>query len=255
VRLGKSKPRWRRWSLRLGAAAVASCALGGSLATVASAAPVQPAKPTASGYTPATRTLKMGMKGADIKRLQQRLASLGYYPGSEDGTFGMDTEEAVWAFQEVQGLHASGEITWPVEKALVYPKAPKRLVPNGGSTRVEVSLGRHVLYVYHHNKIALISHISPGGGYYYCSDGSCAYAHTPTGNFKTTWRAKGWETSPLGELYNPVFFYEGYAVHGDTYVPLNPVSHGCVRIPMDVANIYPGLVPTSGIPVYVRANG
>jgi peptidoglycan hydrolase-like protein with peptidoglycan-binding domain len=236
VRLGKNKPRWRRWSLRLGAAAVTSCALAGGLATVASAAPVQPAKPAAAGYTPASRTLKMGMKGSDIKRLQQRLASLGYYPGSADGSFGMDTEEAVWAFQEVQGLHASGEITWPVEKALVNPKAPKRLVPNGGSTRVEVSLGRHVLYVY-------------------CSDGSCAYAHTPTGNFKTTWRAKGWETSPLGELYNPVFFYEGYAVHGDTYVPLNPVSHGCVRIPMDVANIYPGLVPTSGIPVYVRANG
>jgi hypothetical protein len=38
-------------------------------------------------------------------------------------------------------------------------------------------------------------------------------------------------------------------------VPLAPVSHGCVRIPMDVANIYPGLVPKSGIPVYVRAKG
>jgi Putative peptidoglycan binding domain/L,D-transpeptidase catalytic domain len=228
------------------------------MAATAYAAPAQPGTPAAAaagGYTPASRTLKMGEHGADIKRLQQRLASLGYYPGSEDGTFGSDTEEAVWAFQEVQGLHVSGEITWPVEKALVYPKAPKALVPKGGSTRVEVSLGRHVLYVYHSNKIVLISHISSGGGYYYCSAGSCSYAHTPTGNFKTLWRVKGWHKSPLGELYNPVFFHGGYAVHGDTYVPLAPVSHGCVRIPMDVANIYPGLVPKNGIPVYVRATG
>ena len=258
MRFGKDHPARRRWTLGLGAAAITGCVLSGTMAATAYAAPAQPGRPAAAasgGYTPASRTLKMGMHGADIKRLQQRLASLGYYPGSADGNFGMNTEEAVWAFQEVQGLHASGVITWPVEKALVYPKAPKALVPKGGSTRVEVSLGRHVLYVYHSNKIVLISHISAGGGYYYCSDGSCSYAHTPTGNFKTLWRVKGWHTSPLGELYNPVFFYEGYAVHGDTYVPLNPVSHGCVRIPMDVANIYPGLVPKSGIPVYVRSKG
>jgi hypothetical protein len=52
-----------------------------------------------------------------------------------------------------------------------------------------------------------------------------------------------------------VFFYSGYAIHGDSYVPIQPVSHGCVRIPMDVANIFPGLVPANGIPVYVRARG
>ena len=62
-----------------------------------------------------------------------------------------------------------------------------------------------------------------------------------------------------------MFFYGGYPIHGDTYVPVQihgdtyvpvqPVSHGRVRIPMDVANIFPGLVPRNGIPVYVRANG
>ena len=37
-------------------------------------------------------------------------------------------------------------------------------------------------------------------------------------------------------MYNPTFFnYSGYAIHGDTYVPTRPVSHGCVRIPMDIA--------------------
>ena len=255
VRKGQSARRRR--ALGLSAAAITGTVLSGTMAAAAYAAPAQPAasgQAAAGGYTPASRTLKMGMHGADVKRLQRRLKQLGYYPGSTDGHFGMNTEEAVWAFQEVQNLHASGEITWPVEKKLVYPSAPKALVPHGGSTRVEISLGRHVLYVYHNRRIVLISHISSGGGYYYCDDG-CSYARTPTGNFRTTWRVKGWHTSPLGQMYNPVFFYSGYAVHGDTYVPLNPVSHGCVRIPMDVASIYPGLVPREGIPVYVRASG
>jgi peptidoglycan hydrolase-like protein with peptidoglycan-binding domain len=257
VKLRKCHSARRRWALGLSAAAVTGTVLSGTMAAAAYAAPAQPAtsgQAAASGYTPASRTLKMGMHGADVKRLQQRLEQLGYYPGSADGHFGMDTEEAVWAFQEVQNLHASGEITWPVEKKLVYPSVPKALVPHGGSTRVEISLGRHVLYVYHSNRVILISHISSGGGYYYC-DGGCSRAITPTGNFHTTWRVKGWHTSPLGQMYNPVFFYSGYAVHGDTYVPLNPVSHGCVRVPMDVASIYPGLVPREGIPVYVRAHG
>jgi peptidoglycan hydrolase-like protein with peptidoglycan-binding domain len=263
VKFRKGHSPRRRWALGLSAAAVTGTVLSGTMAVAAYAAPAQPAtagqaaiagRAAAGGYTPASRTLKMGMHGADIKRLQVRLRQLGYYPGAADGHFGMNTEEAVWAFQEVQNLHASGKITWPVEKKLVYPRTPKALVRRGGSTRVEISLGRHVLYVYHSNKIVLISHISSGGGYYYCDNG-CSRAITPTGNFHTTWRVRGWHTSPLGQMYNPVFFYRGYAVHGDTYVPLNPVSHGCVRVPMDVASIYPGLVPRKGIPVYVRASG
>jgi lipoprotein-anchoring transpeptidase ErfK/SrfK len=58
---------------------------------------------------------------------------------------------------------------------------------------------------------------------------------------------------PLGEMYNPVFFIgTAYAIHGDTDVPLVPVSHGCVRIPMDVAQFFHALVATPGTPVYVR---
>ena len=49
----------------------------------------------------------------------------------------------------------------------------------------------------------------------------------------------GWVTVPLGEMYNPVFFIgTAYAIHGDTDLPLQPVSHGCVRIPMDIAEIF-----------------
>jgi len=51
-----------------------------------------------------------------------------------------------------------------------------------------------------------------------------------------------------------VFFIDtAYAIHGDTYVPHKPVSHGCVRIPMALAAFFHTLVPTPGRPVYIRS--
>ena len=38
---------------------------------------------------------------------------------------------------------------------------------------------------------------------------------------------------------------------GDTYVPLQPASHGCVRIPMDIATFFHTMVSSSGTQVYV----
>ena len=93
-----------------------------------------------------------------------------------------------------------------------------------------------------------------GGGYYYCSPGGgCSYAITPAGNFKTTAYMPGWISVPLGAMYNSVFFIgTSYAIHGETYVPLQPVSHGCVRIPMDIAAFFHNLVAVPGTPVYIR---
>ena len=48
-------------------------------------------------------------------------------------------------------------------------------------------------------------------------------------------------------MYDPVFFIgTAFAIHGDTDVPLQPVSHGCVRIPMDIAAFFHTLVLTPG---------
>jgi len=194
------------------------------------------------------------MSGPDVRALQQRLAVLMYYPGPVDGQFGTDTLEAVWAFQEVQGLTVQNAVTAAMQRALAGPRLPVPLVPGGGSLRVEINLSDEVLVLYHDNQVALISHISSGGGYYYCNPGGgCAYAITPTGDFRTTEFMPGWITVPLGEMYNPEFFIDtAYAIHGDTYVPAYPVSHGCVRIPMDIAGFFHTLVPTPGTPVYIR---
>ncbi|HEX7995261.1 MAG TPA: L,D-transpeptidase family protein [Streptosporangiaceae bacterium] len=194
------------------------------------------------------------MVGADVRQLQTRLAALHYSPGVADGQFGQNTLEAVWAFQEIQGLAVTGGAGPYTRRALANPRSPDVLVPAGGALRVEIDLSRQVLILYQSSRVALISHISSGGGYYYCSpNGSCGYAITPTGDFQTTAYIPGWITVPLGQMYNPVFFIgTAYAIHGSASVPLQPVSHGCVRIPVIVAEVFHNLIRIPGTPVYIR---
>jgi Putative peptidoglycan binding domain/L,D-transpeptidase catalytic domain len=237
----------RTWIALLAVPAI-GIALVSSTVITASAAPATRAAPAASD-----QLARLGASGSSVLTLQRRLAQLKYYPGSIDGQFGASTLEAVWAFQEVQGLPGEDYVSSAMWRALDHPRSPQVLVPGGGSMRVEVNLAREVLVLYNHNQVELISHVSSGGHYYFCSDGSCGYAITPTGNYRTTVFMPGWVTVPLGEMYNPVFFIgTAFAIHGDTDVPLQPVSHGCVRIPMDIAAFFHTLVRTPGTPVYVR---
>jgi peptidoglycan hydrolase-like protein with peptidoglycan-binding domain len=213
------------------------------------------ARTKAAAATASTAMLQFGARGESVRSLQERLAALKYYPGTIDGQFGMDTQEAVWAFQETQGLPGEDYVSSAMWRALAHPRAPKVLVPGGGGNRIEVSLAREVLVLYKNNRPELISHVSSGGGYFFCNPGGGCnnQAITPTGDYRTTAFMPGWVTVPLGEMYNPVFFIgTAYAIHGDTEVPLQPVSHGCVRIPMDIAAFFHTLVQTPGTPVYVR---
>jgi L,D-transpeptidase catalytic domain/Putative peptidoglycan binding domain len=235
--------------------AVASVAWASPTAPSARTAPA--ARTAAAARTQAAaqaRALQPGMTGAKVKALQQRLAALKYYPGAIDGHFGTSTLEAVWAFYEVQGLAPHNYVSSAMKRALAHPRAPKVLVKHGGANRIEISLYREVLVLYRNNKVQLISHVSSGGHYYFCNPGGgCGYAVTPTGNFRTRVFMRGWVHVPLGEMFNPVFFIgTAYAIHGDTDVPLAPVSHGCVRIPMDIAAFFHKLVKIPGEPVYIR---
>ena len=140
------------------------------------------------------------------------------------------------------------------------PRGVQVPLPEWRVERIEVNLGTRVMILYRGGVVALISHISSGGGYYFdCGAYGCSQAITPTGNYFTTDYIPGWVQVPLGEMYNPVFFIGTvFAIHGDaTYgptggdVPLNPASHGCVRIPYDIAQFFHTLVATPGTPVYV----
>ena len=77
--------------------------------------------------------LRPGMRGRAVRLLQRRLAALKYYPGRVDGRFGSDTLEAVWAFQETQGLHAQDAVSPAMQRALASPRPPKVLVPTAAA--------------------------------------------------------------------------------------------------------------------------
>ena len=252
------------------AAAVAAIALGASTAGTALAAPSAGAKPAAAtasaatattaatvapaGYTAPRRTLAVGMTGADVKSAQKRLAALKYWPGPIDGQFGTSTQAAVWAFQEIKGIKVTGVIDSATKYRLAHPKTYKSPSYRGKrANRIEVSQALEVLVLFKNNKIWLISHVSSGGGYYYnCGSGGCSQAVTPNGTYNTTVYMSGWVKVPLGAMYNPVFFISTvFAIHGDDYVPRGPASHGCIRIPMGVANFFHKMVKKPGTQVHV----
>jgi len=252
------------------ALSAAAIAVAGFTSGAAPAAPVAFAKPAATtapaattlsttmaaaaAYVPPTRTLAPGMKGADVKALQQRLWSLKYYLGTIDGQFGGNTQAALWAFQEINGIKVTGVVDAATKNALVHPKAYKSPSYAGKrANRVEVSQALEVLVLFKNNTISLISHVSSGGGYYYnCGSAGCSRAVTPNGTYNTTVYMPGWVKVPLGEMYNPVFFISTvFAIHGDTYVPKGPASHGCVRVPMVVAGVFHKQFKTPGEQVHV----
>ncbi|MCU1455688.1 MAG: Peptidoglycan-binding domain 1 protein [Acidimicrobiales bacterium] len=207
--------------------------------TTAPALAAEPAGPLQSGST-GTRTMA----------LQVSLKAMGYDPGPPDGSFGLKSTLAVWAFQALHGLPSDGVVSPAVEKLILARPAQAMLRPALGPTHTEVDLTRQVLLVFRDGRPTLITHVSSGSQHPYCEGTNCGDAVTPVGRYRYQRRIAGWRTAPLGRLYNPVYFTGGIAVHGATSVPLHPASHGCVRIPMHIAEYFPGLV-ANGDPIEV----
>lgn len=69
-------------------------------------------RPTPRSYTPSTpstyRYLQLGTNHEDVKRLEARLKELGYFTGTPNNVFDAETEAAVLAFQERNGLWVDG---------------------------------------------------------------------------------------------------------------------------------------------------
>ncbi|WP_232835709.1 L,D-transpeptidase family protein [Actinocorallia populi] len=234
----------------LGATLLAGSLVLVPLAESASAAPASAPAATAARAAD-TPNLKTGSKGAAVERLQLRLRELHYDPGKADGRYGSSTRAAVWAFQKVNRLpvKASGLVGKKTWAALEDPRTPKPVTPKRlrEANRVEILIGRQLVVVYKKGRIALISHTSTGSGRY--EDG--AVSRTPRGNFRVERKIRGVRVAPLGTLYNPIYFYRGYALHGSPNVPLYPDSHGCARLPFGTDMKMFRMVPI-GWQVYVK---
>jgi hypothetical protein len=168
--------------------------------------------------------LALGARGASVSQLGRELQSLRY-AAPASAVFDSRMLDAVYAFQKVQGLPRTGAVDarfWRALGAAGIPR-PRYFRP---ANHLEVNKGRQVLYVVRGGRMALIVPISTAG---------LAGTFTPVGRFSIYRKVGGFDPSPLGTLFDPMYFTGGYAIHGNPSVPPYPASHGCVRIPMWVA--------------------
>lgn len=194
-------------------------------APTAQAAPAAPAAPT-------------------MQQVEQKLAALKYDVGPADGQTDDQTVSAIMAFQKTYGLERTGGLTNAVTAQIMATQGdPAPIAPNGEPNRIEISLGRQVLFLWQNGALTKILPVASGK----------SETPTPTGTFRIYRRISGWRTSSLGRLYNPQYFVGGYAVHGSTSVPAEPASAGCVRIPMSAAEWFPSQV-SIGMQVVILEN-
>ena len=230
-------------------------------ATTASTFAIIPLETTTSSSTtttteaPTTTTTAAAAAAANasiptVLKLQERLAELGYDIGTPDGKWGARTTYSLMAFQKVEGLVVDGQDGPQTQAALAAASPPEPMLPGGSPTRIEIDVARQVLFHWVDGSLARILPVSTGNNEHYCVDGECSVAVTPGGSFRIGRKAAGLEVAPLGELWWPMYFNGGIAIHGSPSVPAYPASHGCIRIPMYAAPTFYNQVP-AGTRVHV----
>lgn len=222
-----------RCRARFGALGVASLLAVALVAPVAGAAEPLAELGPINGFDPLVR-LAPESQGAEVERLQQALSDAGFYRQAIDGVFGVETALAVVAFHKYLGLERTS--TW---SALDWIRL--RLLPPSGipdrydePDRVEVDLGRQLIFIVRDHQIEGVLHTSTGGAYTYFSprNGRQVQASTPRGDFTLRWRQYGWVCDQATGwcVYNYWAFADFYGIHGYLSVPEFPASHGCVRV-------------------------
>jgi N-acetylmuramoyl-L-alanine amidase len=195
------------------------------------------------------RDLVSGLSGPDVLALKRQLAGLHYDVGSFTPSFGYDLTHAVITFQKVERLPRTGRWTKLERTRATHATAWRVRSPFSGLA-VEIDITRQVLVLSRGGVVQKIVDVSSGSEKPYVQEGAHNIAHTPRGHFAIGRRIDGLHISPLGELYRPAFFFEGYAIHGNGSVPSYPASHGCVRVTNpNMDRLFPILVP--GVPVTV----
>jgi lipoprotein-anchoring transpeptidase ErfK/SrfK len=175
--------------------------------------------------TAGARTLSIGSTGPDVAGLRNRLAELHVHVPAPSATFGSELYDGVVAFQKARGLERTGsadEATWRALSQDVVP-APRY---RGQGMHIEVSKSRQILMVVRNGQTVWYLPVSSGAG-----------GITPVGNYRILWKALA-TTTWLGPaiLYRTMTFHTHYAIHGFPSVPTYPASHGCVRVPIWLAD-------------------
>jgi lipoprotein-anchoring transpeptidase ErfK/SrfK len=182
-----------------------------------------------------TPLLSPGDSGAAVTALQQRLLALGYWIDGASGSYGQTTQQAVYAFQKLQGLPRTGIVDIQTSQRLSTARRP---TPRSTSGYVaEVDLAHQVIIIESNGVTQWVINTSTGSGNAYTLDGVRYTAQTPVGHFTVLRAIDGPDISPLGVLFRPRFFTNtGIAFHGSPSIPPFPASHGCVRMTNEAIN-------------------
>jgi hypothetical protein len=166
-------------------------------------------------------SLTFGARSPLVAQLLHRLGALGYEVPGITQEFDYDALESVYAFEKVENLDRTGVADATFWSHLDHPKAPepRYLLP---ASHIEVDKVHQVLYIVRNGQVKLISPVSTAG---------LPGRFTPVGRFSIYRKVPGFDPSPLGILYKPMYFTGGYAIHGNPSVPPYPASHGCIRVP------------------------
>jgi lipoprotein-anchoring transpeptidase ErfK/SrfK len=186
----------------------------------------------------------------DHREAEQRLKDLGYWTGKIDGSWDVASRNALIAFQKVERLKPTGQLTRMTFYKLMSANRP---APRETEVaHIEVDLVRQVLFVVDDTgTVTRVLPVSTGNGKEFYSEGWARDAITHPGRYQVRQKIPGWKKSALGEMYYPVYFMYGTAIHGSKSVPTKPASHGCVRIPMFAAKEFYRSTPI-GMPVIIH---
>lgn len=182
---------------------------------------------------------------SQIKEAEQRLTHLGYWTGPIDGRLDAKSQQALIAFQKLEGRDVNGQLTKEELDAIKVATPPQ--VRDTGYEHVEIDLDRQVMLLVKNDGFVRVLPISSGSGKEFVDDGQVSVAYTPRGRFVVYDKIHGWEQGPIGRMYFPNYISGGVAIHGSRSVPTQPESHGCIRVPLWSAQELSQLMPLGTI--------
>ena len=182
---------------------------------------------------------------AQTREAEQKLFDLGYWTGAIDGIFDPATRSALIAFQKWEGRPITGRLTLDELEEIRNSTAPKAREP--GYAHVEIDIDRQVLLMVNDDGGVRVLPISSGNDKPFIDQGQTSKAYTPRGRFIVYNKVVGWEKGPNSSMYYSNYISGGVAIHGYPTVPIQPASHGCIRIPIFAAREVSTLLPIGTI--------
>lgn len=214
-----------------------------------------------SGFQVYRQDLKKGMYGVEIRRLQTRLATLGYLEGGIDGVYSDYTASAILSFQERNRLNQTGVADRETHYTLYSPEAKITDNPVYPYT-IKISINDQKVYAYAWDD-GEYTHLSRA---MICSTGMDD-TPTPKGVFVSDGPVARWCYFPRYEcwtqyafriegsiLFHSVLFTEAREStlrEGSVATLGRKASHGCVRLSVEDAKwIYDNCKKGTTVEVY-----